>query len=322
MKSKHAFMSSLALVPIVLICIYPFVWMFFSAFKTNSEIYKPQQLLPHAQQVDARHFKQLLAWNKNAADALRTEASRIRRTADGLKRESAAFTTVIDKADALEAKANALTRDDLFDFKTAFRNSLIIALLQAAGAILLCVCAGFVFAKHHFRGKGLLLGLAIFAILIPRQVIALPLSEWLIRLGLYNSLWSIILPGMVTGVGLLFFIKVFKQMPDELLDLARVEGANEISVLWHLTPLIRSSIWAFAFIQFTLAWHEHLMPLLMLESDNQTLPLALSSLMGSSLRYPRAVVMAGGCFTIVPTLLLFVLLYRQIKTALSELTLQ
>ncbi len=320
MRPRHTWQSTLILLPVVLICIYPFVWMFFSAFKTNQEIYKPRQLFPAQANIDGRHFKQLLSWNKGDADALRADAARIRRGAEGLSRDSAEFMAVINKSDAHEAKAIALTRDDLFDFKTALRNSLIIALLQAAGAVSLCVCAGFVFAKHRYRGKSILLGLAIFAILIPRQVIALPLSEWLIRIGLYDSLWSIILPGMVTGIGLLFFIKVFKQMPDELLDLARVEGANEIAVLWSVLPLLKSSILAFAFIQFTLAWHEHLMPLLMLESNNQTLPLALSSLLSSSLRYPRAVVMAGGCFTIVPTLLLFTLLYRHIKTALSELT--
>ena len=138
---------------------------------------------------------------------------------------------------------------------------------------------------------------------------------------MYDSLWAIILPGSVTGIGLLYFIKMFVQVPEELLDLARIEGANEVGVFLSVLPLIKSSLLAFAFIQFTLAWHEHLLPLLMLESDNQTLPLALSSLLSSSLRFPRAVVMAGGCFTLIPTVLVFVVLYRQIKSSLSELIL-
>jgi ABC-type glycerol-3-phosphate transport system permease component len=94
-----------------------------------------------------------------------------------------------------------------------------------------------------------------------------------------------------------------------------------VGVFFTVLPLVKSSLLTFAFLQFTMAWHEHLMPLLMLASDNQTLPLALSSLLSSSLRFPRAVVMAGGCFTLIPTLVLFVFLYRQVKSSLSDLVL-
>jgi ABC-type glycerol-3-phosphate transport system permease component len=187
--------------------------------------------------------------------------------------------------------------------------------------VVLCASAGFVFGKYSFKGKTCLLGVALLTILIPRQVIALPLSEWLIQLQLYDSLWAIILPGTVTGIGLLFFAKMFRQVPEELLEVARTEGASELRVFFTVLPLVKSSLLTFAFIQFTMAWHEHLMPLLMLESDNETLPLALSSLLSSSLRFPRAVVMAGGFFMIVPTILLFIFLYRQIKSSLSELIL-
>ena len=321
MKKRPWILPTLALIPIVLICIYPFVWMFFSSFKSNNEIYKPMQLLPAERSFDMQHFEQLMSWHKAEADVLKSEAAAIRDQTDGLARDSDRFRALIDEADVVETEALALTRADLFDFKTVFRNSLIVASLQALGAVLLCVSAGFVFAKYTFRFKTLLFGLALFVILIPRQVIALPLSEWLIRLSMYDSLWAVILPGTVSGIGLLFFMKIFRQVPNALLDMARLEGASEVGVFFTVLPLVKSSLLTFAFLQFTMAWHEHLMPLLMLASDNQTLPLALSSLVSSSLRFPRAVVMAGGCFTLIPTLVLFVFLYRQVKSSLSDLVL-
>jgi len=321
MKTRSELWATLVLIPIVLLAVYPFVWMFFSSFKSNNEIYKPTQLLPQEHSFDLQYVDQLLSWHKDEADLLKAQAAAIRSRTQSLAYDSEAFAALIEQADVIEGQALAVKRDDLFDFRTAFCNSLLIAVLQAFGAVVLCACAGFVFGKYSFKGKTCLLGVALLTILIPRQVIALPLSEWLIQLQLYDSLWAIILPGTVTGIGLLFFAKMFRQVPEELLEVARTEGASELRVFFTVLPLVKSSLLTFAFIQFTMAWHEHLMPLLMLESDNETLPLALSSLLSSSLRFPRAVVMAGGFFMIVPTILLFIFLYRQIKSSLSELIL-
>lgn len=321
MKKRAELWASLVLLPIVLLGLYPFVWMFFSSFKSNHEIYKPLQLLPEARSFHPAHFQQLLSWHKDEADRLKAQAAAVRQQTKGLERDSQRFRALLEQADQLEGEALALTRGDLFDFVTVFRNSLLIALLQALGAVLFCASAGFVFARYRFRGKNALFALALLTILIPRQMIALPLSEWLIQLQLYDSLWAIILPGAVTGIGLLFFTRIFSQVPGEFLDLARVEGASELRVFVTVLPLIKASLLTFGFIQFTLAWHEHLLPLLMLESDNQTLPLALSSLLSSSLRFPRAVVMAGGLFTLLPTLLIFLFLYRHIKSSLADLVL-
>ena len=321
MKTRSELWATLVLIPIVLLAVYPFVWMFFSSFKSNNEIYKPTQLLPQDHSFDLQYVDQLLSWHKDEADLLKAQAAAIRSRTQSLAYDSEAFAALIEQADVIEGQALAVKRDDLFDFRTAFCNSLLIAVLQAFGAVVLCASVGFVFGKYSFKGKTCLLGVALLTILIPRQVIALPLSEWLIQLQLYDSLWAIILPGTVTGIGLLFFAKMFRQVPEELLEVARTEGASELRVFFTVLPLVKSSLLTFAFIQFTMAWHEHLMPLLMLESDNETLPLALSSLLSSSLRFPRAVVMAGGFFMIVPTILLFIFLYRQIKSSLSELIL-
>ena len=162
--------------------------------------------------------------------------------------------------------------------------------------------------------------LAILVILIPKQALVLPLFEWLSIIGLTNSHAGIILPGILNAIGLLFFTQIWKQVPDDMLDICRLEGAGELSTFLHALPLISSALLSFGLLDFIMSWNEHLLPLIILQSpDKQTLPLALSQLMGASLGEPLAVIMAGATFTIIPTLTLFALLYRRIKSSLADL---
>jgi sn-glycerol 3-phosphate transport system permease protein len=209
---------------------------------------------------------------------------------------------------------------DYLPFFKVFTNSLLVALAQAVGAVFLTSLAGYVFARHRLPFQRGLFLVAVVVIVVPRQALAVPLFVWLHQLGLLDQLWGVILPGLVSGLGILFFTQVFRQVPDDLISMARLEGASEFRVYWTLLPLMRSALLSFGLIQFILSWHEHLVPLLVLQSPGQqTLPLALASLNGSSLRYDRAVLMAASSLMILPTAVLFALMYRRFKSSLSEL---
>ena len=102
-----------------------------------------------------------------------------------------------------------------------------------------------------------------------------------------------------------------------------MEGANEIKVYLSILPVIWPALLTFGFIHFIMAWNEHLIPLIILQSpDLQTLNLALSNLMDSSLGRPLAVIMAGAMFTTFPVVILFAFMYRRIKSSLSDLIIQ
>lgn len=209
---------------------------------------------------------------------------------------------------------------DWIPFLRVFANSLIVALGQAAGAVVLTSLAGYVFARHRFFGSKVLFILSVVIIVIPQQVLAVSLFTWVNTLHLNNHLFGVILPGMVSGLGIIYFTQVFRQIPGELIESARLAGASEFRIYQTLLPLISASLLSFGFIQFILAWHEHLIPLLVLSSqDRQTLPLALASLYGSSLRFPYAVLMAASTLTILPPVILFCLICRRFKSSLSEL---
>ena len=217
----------------------------------------------------------------------------------------------------------SLLSGEWIPYPRQFLNSLFIAAVQTALAVALAAAAGFVFAKHAFRGKRALFALAVLVVLIPRQVMVLPLFTWMNELRLLDGPWSVIWPGAVSGIGVIYFTQVCKRVPDELLDMARSEGASEYRVFLAALPLIKPALISYGLIHFILAWHEHLIPLVMLSTpEHMTSGVALSSLYGSSLRIPYGLLMTGSALTVLPTALLYLLVQKHFKSSLSELTLQ
>ena len=164
-------------------------------------------------------------------------------------------------------------------------------------------------------------GGAILVILVPKQALAVPLFEWMAWLGWQGELWSLALPGAASGLGVIFFTQVFRKVPDELIDLAKVEGLNPVRTFATLLPLIAPALVAFCFLHFILSWQEHLLPLLMLDDENLTLPIALAKLRDSSHRIPESVGMAAATLSLIPVVVLFGLFFRKMKTALVGLSL-
>ena len=214
----------------------------------------------------------------------------------------------------------ALLDGSVLPFTHHLLNSLAVASVQTALVLALAVPAGYVFAQHPVRGRRALYGLALCTVVLPQQALALPLFAWMHRLGLYDTLLAVILPGVASGLGLVFFTLVFRRLPLELVALARCEGASEARVLWTVLPLVRPAVLTFGLIHFVLAWHEHLIPLVMTGSaDHKTLPVAMASLYASSVRFPYALLMAGSFFATVPAAVAYVLLRRHFHSALSDL---
>ena len=268
----HPLASGLLVTAVAIVFVYPFAWMFFAAFKSNTEIFRPLDLFPES--FDVTYYHQLL-------------------------------------------------NGDWFPFGRVFANSVLIALLQSVGAVGMSAMAGYVFGRHKFRFQVALFALALVVIVVPRQALAIPLFAWMNTLHLSDNPLGVILPGMVSGLGVIFFTQVFRQLPAEYVETARLAGASEWRVFLTLLPLVRPALISFALVEFILAWHQHLIPLLILSSPTKlTLPLALSSLYGSSLRFPYAVLMAGSTLTLLPTVILFGLLYKRFKSALGDLLIQ
>ena len=196
------------------------------------------------------------------------------------------------------AKFDWYAFQNLFDssylpFVEIFSNSLILSVSQAILATLVSAGAGYCLAVYKFRINSLVLGLALIIILVPKQTLAVPIFDWLSWLGWRGNLISLLLPGAVSGLGVLFFYQIFRQFPNEWIELARMEGLSPSKTFTLLIPLVFPGVVTFFFLHFVLSFQEHLLPLLLLDDQSMTLPMALAKLKDSSHRIPEAVGMAA-----------------------------
>ena len=239
------------------------------------------------------------------------------------KTDAAIFRPLPLLPDALDfGHFRALLDGTVLSFPRHLGNSIVVAVAQTVLAVAVTAPAGYVFATRRFRGSRLLFAAGLATAALPVQALVLPLFSWFHHLGLYDTLTAMILPGIASPLGLLFFRVVFARLPRELVDVARAEGASEGRVLLSLLALARPAVLSFAFIHFVLAWQEHLIPLVMSGSAaTRTAPLALASLYGSTLRFPYALLLAGCLLLSLPPILLFFALRRHFRSALREMAL-
>jgi ABC-type glycerol-3-phosphate transport system permease component len=196
-------------------------------------------------------------------------------------------------------------------FAQYYLNSSFVTTTRVILTVIINALAGFAFAKYSFRGKGILFLLVLSAMMIPDQVRMVPLYQMFNSLGLVNSYWSVILPGVGATFGTFLMTQYSRSVPDELLEAARIDGASEWRVFRQVViPLVTPALVTNVIFQFIWGWNDLLYPLLFLQDDSKyTLPLALASLGGSN-ALGIGPVMAMSLLTIIPVLIVFFALQR------------
>lgn len=194
---------------------------------------------------------------------------------------------------------------------TYLRNSALVSALAVLANLLFCSLAAYPLARLRFRGRGLVLALVVATILIPFQVVMIPLYLLMVQLGLRNSLWALILPQAATAFGIFLLRQSFLGVPVELEEAARIDGCSPLGEWWNvMIPAARSDLITLAMFVFIGSWSDFLWPLIILDDPGlYTLPLGLQQL-ASSFSLDWRLVAAGSVVSILPVLLLFVLLQR------------
>lgn len=192
-----------------------------------------------------------------------------------------------------------------------FINSIIVSVSVTAISLVFNSMAGYAFAKYRFPGKNKLFSLLLSAMVIPAQVTMLPLFLMLNRLGLINSYWGIIIPGLASIYGIFLIRQYIISIPDSLIEAARIDGANDFYIYWHIIlPLAKPILVTLALFTFMGAWNDFLWPLIILTRDNMyTLPVALANLMGEHVQ-DTELMMAGSVITILPVLIVFLAMQK------------
>lgn len=194
---------------------------------------------------------------------------------------------------------------------TWYKNSLIVTVVQVVLALFLSACVGYGFAMYKFKGKNILFACVLVVMMVPNEVILLPLYRLVSNMHLINSMWGIILPYMVVPMLVFFFRQYLSGLPKDFLDAARVDGCSEYGIFIRIfVPLMKPSFAAMGIYQGMSSWNNFLWPMIVINNqDKITLPVGLQSLM-SPYGNNYDILIAGSCFAIIPILILFVCFQR------------
>ncbi len=196
-------------------------------------------------------------------------------------------------------------------------NTALYAVLGGGGATALAAFAGYGFARFRFRGSRALFYLVIAALLVPITAITIPLYLTYAKAHLINSIWGMILPSLVSPVGV-YLMRTYVEVsvPRELIDAARIDGAGEARIFFRVAlPLMVPGVMTVLLLSVVLVWNNYFLPLVIF-SKNNLYPLTVGIGLwaqraqgsGNAQLFPMVVI--GGLVTIVPLIILFLVLQR------------
>jgi len=187
-----------------------------------------------------------------------------------------------------------------------FTNSLFITLIQTTLTLFVSCFVGYGFAMYNFKGKNLIFAGVLIVMMIPLEIILLPLFRLMLGIGLVDTYVGIILPFIAQALPIFFFRQYISGLPHDFLDAGRVDGCSEYGIFFRImVPLTTPSFAAMGILEGMNSWNGFLWPLIVLRTQSKlTLPLGLASML-SPYGNNYAVLIAGSVFAIIPILTLF-----------------
>ena len=198
-------------------------------------------------------------------------------------------------------------------FGRYFANSLLVSALTVGLNLIFCSLAAYPLARLDFAGKDWIFTAIISTIMIPFQIVMIPLYILTVQLGLKNSYLGVIFPAVASAFGIFLLRQAFLTVPKDLEEAARMDGCSELGIWWNvMLPSVRPALVTLTIFVFIGAWSDFLWPLLVLDDPNfYTLPLGVAKLAGTfSLDW--RLIAAGSVISVAPILLFFLVMQRYI----------
>lgn len=246
---------------IVLVCVFPILWMCLIAFKDTSE--------------SLTGFHSLVV-------------------------QSPTFSNFIRLTELIPIAQNTF-------------NSTFTTLMGTVTSLFFCSLAGFAFAKYKFPGRNFLFYFLLATMLVPAEVGAVPLFIIMKKVNLINSLWSLIIPKIATAIGIFYMNQYISDVPDELIEAARIDGCTDFQIYWKvILPIIKPALASWGAVTLISRWNDFFWPLLFLRKQAKyTLIVTISLLpISEGLSTPWPVIMAGTTLVIIPIIVLYLILER------------
>ena len=197
-------------------------------------------------------------------------------------------------------------------------NSFFYATVQTVLCLLICSLAGYGFELYHTKGKDLLFGVLLLAMMIPGVATMIPLFTMMSRMKLLNTAWGFALPAIATPFMIMMFRQNSRNFPVEIMNAARIDGLSETGIFFKIyMPVMKSTYAAAAVITFMNSWNAYLWPRVVLNKSNaQTMPILIANLAnGYTIDY--GMLMMAVLFCSLPTIIIFFILQKQFAEGIT-----
>ncbi len=228
------------------------------------------------------------------------------------------FPTFFPQHWALDAY-NIVLSDPENPLLTYFRNSTIVATIVTICVLFSSALAGYIFAKFRFFGKGFLFVLVLSSLMVPFQVVVIPLYLIIRGVGLFNTLWALILPNMVSAFGVYLMKQFMEGLPDALIEAGRIEGASEFTIYRRIIlPQVRPVLTALGIFTFKFMWNDYLWPLVAInDRDHTTLALGIAEYVTGQHGTLFNQTLAVASLSALPIVVIFLIFQRQFVEGIS-----
>jgi putative chitobiose transport system permease protein len=206
---------------------------------------------------------------------------------------------------------------DAVPLGTYFINTIIVTIVSVVLNVLLSSLAGFALARQKFKYKQAMFYLIVASLLIPKEVIILPLYTIILKIHLADNLAGVILPFIVDGMGIFMMRQAFLSIPKEIEEAGIIDGASPFVLWWNvMLPMTKPMMATLTIFTFIASWGDFLWPLVVLKSpEHFTLQVGLSYLIGTFVDNFRFVA-AGGILSIIPVIIVFILMQKYFERGL------
>lgn len=198
-------------------------------------------------------------------------------------------------------------------------NSLVVTLTVLVMQLITVVPAAYAFSQYKFWGKGILFGITLVTMMVPAQLVFLPLFILFAQWGMINTYWSLILPFATSAFNIFMLRQTFNQMPQELVEAARLDGASELKIVVKLfLPMAKATLVTCALLTFINTWNDYFWPLVLTTNDTvRTLPVGVASMRASESGINYQILMAANVVLTLPIMIVYLFANKHIIKAFT-----
>lgn len=198
------------------------------------------------------------------------------------------------------------------NFVRYFANSAFVTVAATIITVIINTMAGYAFAKYRFKGDTFLFVFFIATLMLPLEVLMIPIFQVIKEFHMYNSFWGLIIPPAATPAGVFLLRQYFLTVPKDLMEAARIDGASEVRIFVRLMlPAAKPAMSVLAIFSFLWRWNDYMWPLLVIrDTEKYTVQLALANFAGQYTVDWNSM-LAMSVVTMIPVLILFLLFQKQ-----------